>query len=143
MVDKGEKLHELAYTSLPELSIENLFSGFANAILTLFPRDKSNASTIRPPCCGGKRGFSFTNTWWCVVIVGSRAHKAQGKNLFFFLKEKEKRGKNVSWRLWQALQIGTALSTAFHGFLESIQRRISFVRDGLSFLLFKAIFESL
>lgn len=54
MVYKGEKLRELAYTSLPELSIKNLFSGFAHAILTLFPKNKSNASTIQPPCRGGK-----------------------------------------------------------------------------------------
>ena len=48
----------------------------------------------------------------------------------------------MSWRLRRALQIGTLLSTAFHGFLESFQRRLCFVRDGFSFLLFKAIFES-
>lgn len=34
MVGKGEKLCELAYTSLPELSVKNLYSAFAKAILT-------------------------------------------------------------------------------------------------------------
>lgn len=75
-------------------------------------------------------------------MVGSGTNKAQWEKKIFF-ERKEKRGENASWRLWQALQIGTALSTAFHGFLESFQRRIFFVRDDLSFLLFKAIFESL
>lgn len=59
------------------------------------------------------------------------------------MKGERKGEKNpTSRRWWRALQIGAALSTAFHAFLESFQRRIFFVRGGLSFLLFKAIFES-
>lgn len=83
----------------------------------------------------GERGFSFINTWCCCCHRRLLGSQISGGKKIFFLKEKEKEGENVSWRLWRALQIGTALSTAFHGFLESIQRRISFVRDGLSFLL--------
>lgn len=147
MVDKGEKLWELLYTSVPGLSIKNLFSGFANAILTLFPWNKSNTSTTRAPIWGEKEVSALENTCVLVVVVitGSRTNKAQWEKTFFFFfgKKGEKQGeKNTSWRLWQALQIGTALSTAFHGFLESFQRRIFFGRDGLSFLLFKAIFVS-
>lgn len=52
-------------------------------------------------------------------------------------RERERTGErereNVSQRLWQALQIGTALSTAFHGFLELFQRELAFVCTGLSF----------
>lgn len=47
--------------------------------------------------------------------------------------ERERERENVSQRLWQALQIGTALSTAFHGFLELFQRELAFVCTGLSF----------
>lgn len=45
----------------------------------------------------------------------------------------EREAENVSQRLWQALQIGTVLSTAFHGFLELFQRELVFVCTGLSF----------
>lgn len=50
-------------------------------------------------------------------------------------RERERTGerKNMSQRLWQALQIGTVLSTAFHGFLELFQRELAFVCTGLSF----------
>lgn len=48
-------------------------------------------------------------------------------------RELERERKNVSQRLWQALQIGTVLSTAFHGFLELFQRELAFVCTGLSF----------
>ena len=145
MVDKSEKLREWACTSLLELSIKNLFSGFANAIFALFPWNKSNASTIRPPCCGGKEVSASENTVCCCCPRRLSDWKSSGeKKIFFFLKEKEKKeGGTWAGDCGNALQIGTALSTAFHGFLESIQRSISFVGDGLSFLLFKAIFESL
>lgn len=46
---------------------------------------------------------------------------------------RERETENVSQRLWQALQIGTVLSTAFHGFLELFQRELAFVCTGLSF----------
>lgn len=48
-------------------------------------------------------------------------------------RELERERENVSQRLWQALQIGTVLSTAFHGFLELFQRELAFVCTGLSF----------
>lgn len=52
MVDKGEKLLELAYTALLELSIKHL-SRNANAVLTLFPWNKSNVLAARPLVAGG------------------------------------------------------------------------------------------
>lgn len=95
-----------------------------------------------PLVVGGKR---FQLYKYLVLLLSSwalRLTNLRWKKDFFF-ERKRKKGENVSWRLWQALQIGTALSTAFHGFLESIQRRISFVRDGLSFLLFESLWKLL
>lgn len=51
MVDKGEKLLELAYTALLEFSIKHLSPG-ANAVLTLFPWNKSNALAAWPLVAG-------------------------------------------------------------------------------------------
>lgn len=53
MVDKGEKLLELAYTALLKLSIKHLLSRNANAVLTLFPWNKSNVLAARPLVAGG------------------------------------------------------------------------------------------
>lgn len=133
MVDKGEKLLELAYTTLLELSIKNLFSSCTNAVLTRFPWNKSNASATRPPCCCGEEALSVVDkTFWLLLLLWAlRVTKLSGK-------KEEGEG-----RLWRALQIGTALSAAFHGFLESFQKSLSFVRDELSFMLFQAIFGSL
>lgn len=71
--------------------------------------------------------------------------RKNGKNRGGERKRENWRGreKKVSQRLWQALQIGTALSTAFHGFLEVFQRELAFVCTGLALLIFKAIFKSL
>lgn len=117
-------------------SPSKIFSLAVQTVLTLFLWNKSNASATQPSVVTGGRGaFSVRQNFLVIVVVvavaRSRSNKAQ---------RKERRERS---RLWWALQIGTALSAAFHGFLESFQKRHSFVRDGLSFMLFQAIFASL
>lgn len=145
MVDKGEKLYQLAYTSLPELP----WTTFSQALQMLFSHHFCGINPMCPPPAPsprlvvGKEVSALENTLcFCCHQSFSWTNRAQRKKNFFFERKEGKKGGNVSWRLWWALQIGTLLSTAFHGFLESFQRRLCFVRDGFGFLLFKAIFES-
>lgn len=69
MVDKGEKLLELAYEALLELSIKNLFSSCTNTVLTQFSWNKSNASATQPPCCGGEALSVVEKTFWLLLLL--------------------------------------------------------------------------
>lgn len=143
MVDKGEKLREWAYTSLPELSTKNPFSGFANAIFTLFPWNKSNASTIRPPCWEGKEVSALENTL-CSCCPRRQAlglTKLKGKKKFFLKEKGKKRGNReletmASFTNWHSLINSTSWFSGTHSKENFLCKR------RLSFVWFKAIFES-